>query len=313
MIRMGLKGKDLISIEELSRADIDEIIAVSGRMLSLLNDGKTSDLCRGKILANLFFEPSTRTRMSFESAMYRLSGNVTGFSDALCTSVRKGETISDTVRMAAAYGDLIVIRHPCEGAAKVAADASLVPVINAGDGGHQHPTQTLLDIFTIIREKGRIDGLNIGLFGDLKYGRTVHSLAYALSFFSGIKIYCIAPPQLKMPDYVLKRLSEKNIDFEEHEHINAIMPKLDVLYATRIQKERFGSEKEYVEVKGKHVIDNCTLASAKKDMILMHPLPRVDEIAYGVDSDLRAVYFRQASYGVPVRMALIALLLGAAE
>lgn len=305
---MTLKGHDIISIEDLSRQDLETIISVSKEMLAFAKSG--TDICKGKILASLFFEPSTRTRMSFESAMHRLGGNVIGFADGQVTSAKKGEVLSDTVRMSAAYSDIIAIRHPSEGAAKVAADASDVPVINGGDGGHQHPTQTLMDIFTIVREKGKIDGLNIGLFGDLKYGRTVHSLAYALSLFEGVRIYCISPPQLKMPAYVLNQLASKGISVSEEPDIEGVMPQLDVLYATRIQKERFGSEKEFLEVKGGYVIDKKAMLLAKKDMILMHPLPRIDEIAYEVDSDPRAVYFRQAAYGVPVRMAIIALLLG---
>ncbi len=305
---MSLKAHDIISIEDLSRADIDKILSVSETMLPLAKKG--SELCKGKILASLFFEPSTRTRLSFESAMHRLGGSVIGFSDADATSVKKGETLSDTIRMAAAYSDVIAIRCPAEGAPRVAAKVSEVPVINAGDGGHQHPTQTLMDLFTLVKEKGKIDGLNIGLFGDLKYGRTVHSLAYALSLFSGVNIYCISPEALAMPDYVLNRACEKGMDISEHRDISEVIPRLDVLYATRIQKERFGSEKEYLDARGSYVIDSKTMSQAKKDMVLMHPLPRIDEIAYEVDEDPRAVYFRQAAYGVPVRMALIALLLG---
>ncbi len=306
---MGLKGSDIISIGDMTRADIEKILSVSEKMLPLSKSG--SDICRGKILASLFFEPSTRTRMSFDSAMHRLGGGAIGFADADSTSLKKGEILSDTVRMAASYSDIIAIRHPSEGAARVAAEASDVPVINAGDGGHQHPTQTLMDIFTILKEKGKIDNLSVGLFGDLKYGRTVHSLAYALSLFSGVKIYCISPAQLKMPEYVLGNAAANGASVSEHRNIGEAIQKLDVLYATRIQKERFGSEKEYVDIKGSYRIGAQTLSQAKKDMILMHPLPRVDEIAYEVDSDPRAVYFRQAAYGLPVRMALIALLLGA--
>lgn len=305
---MSLNGKDVISIEDFSREELDQILSVSEKMISHIKNG--TSICKGKILATLFFEPSTRTRMSFESAMLRLGGNVVGFADAKATSVKKGEILTDTIRMAAAYSDIITVRHPSEGAARVSANASEVSVINAGDGGHQHPTQTILDLFTIMKEKGKIEGLNIGLFGDLKYGRTVHSLAYALSLFEGVKIYCISPEQLMMPKYVLKNLAKKNIPVIEESKIEKAIPKLDVVYATRIQKERFGSEKEYLDVKSSTIIDKKVMSLAKKDMILMHPLPRVDEISYEVDSDPRAVYFKQAAYGVPTRMALIALVLG---
>ncbi len=305
---MSLQGRDIISIEDLSHPEIDRILSVSEKMIGIQKKG--SNLCEGKILANLFFEPSTRTRMSFDSAMCRLGGKVVGFSDASTTSLKKGEILSDTVRMAASYSDIIVMRHPSEGAARVAADASASPVINAGDGGHQHPTQTLMDLFTIQKEKRKIDGLKVGLFGDLKYGRTVHSLAYALSLYSKVKIYCISPAALKMPQYVLSKLSAKGVSTSENEKVEDVISELDILYATRVQKERFGSEKEYIEAKSSYVINAGVMSRAKKDMILMHPLPRIDEIAYEVDSDPRAAYFRQAAYGVPVRMALIALLLG---
>ena len=305
---MSLQGHDIISIEDLSRDELDKILSVSNNMISLAKTG--SEIGKGKILASLFFEPSTRTRMSFESAMHRVGGSVIGFDDAESTSAKKGEILTDTIRMSAAYSDIIAIRHPSEGAAKVAAEVSDIPVINCGDGGHEHPTQTLLDLFTMQKEKGKIEGLNIGLFGDLKYGRTVHSLAYALSLFPGVKVYCISPPQLKMPPYAINHLASKGISVSEDESIEKVIPRLDVLYATRIQKERFGSEKEYLDVKGRNVIDKKVMSLAKKDMILMHPLPRIDEIAYEVDSDPRSVYFRQAGYGVPVRMAVIALLLG---
>ena len=307
-ILMSLKVKDVISIEDFSREELGKVLSVSEKMISYIENG--TSICKGKILATLFFEPSTRTRMSFESAMLRLGGNVVGFADAKATSVKKGEILTDTIRMAAAYSDIIAIRHPSEGAARVSANASDVPVINAGDGGHQHPTQTILDLFTIMKEKGKIDGLKIGLFGDLKYGRTVHSLAHALSLFDNVKIYCISPEQLRMPKYVLKSLAEKNISVIEESKIEKAIPNLDVVYATRIQKERFGSEKEYLDVKSSTIIDKKVMSLAKKDMILMHPLPRVDEISYEVDSDPRAVYFKQAAYGVPTRMALIALVLG---
>lgn len=305
---MDFKGRDIINIKDFSRKELDHILSVSEKMLPLSKKG--SELCRGKILANLFFEPSTRTRLSFETAMARLGGSTIGFADADSTSGKKGEVLGDTIRVVDGYADLIVIRHPKEGSAKIAADFATAPVINAGDGGHEHPTQTILDLFTIKKEKGKIDNMSIGFVGDLKYGRTVHSLANALSKYSGIEITCIAPEALKMPRHLISHLKATGIRVTEKDSIDNIK-NLDVIYATRIQKERFGSEKEYMDVKGSYYIDEKTMRNAKDDAILMHPLPRVDEIRYPVDSDKRSVYFRQAHYGLPTRMALIALLLGA--
>ncbi|MFH1127762.1 MAG: aspartate carbamoyltransferase [archaeon] len=305
---MNFKGKDIINIEDLSRKELDHILSVSEKMIPIIKKGST--LCKGKILANLFFEPSTRTRLSFSSAMLRLGGNTIGFADPNSTSGKKGEVLADAIRVIDGYADIIVMRHPIEGSAKVAADFADAPVINAGDGGHHHPTQTILDLFTIKKELGKIDGLNVGFCGDLKYGRTVHSLACALSKYKDVEITCISPESLKMPRYVINHLKMNGIHVTERENIEKSIEDLDVVYATRIQKERFGSEKEYLDVKGSYYIDENTMKKAKEKMILMHPLPRVDEIRYSVDSDRRAVYFKQAHYGVPTRMALIALLLG---
>ncbi len=308
---MNFKGRDIINIEDLSRKELDHILSVSDKMLPLIEKG--TNLCKGKILATLFFEPSTRTRLSFESAMFRLGGKVIGFADSKATSEKKGEVLADTIRTIDGYADIIVIRHPIEGSAKVAKDYAKIPVINGGDGGHHHPTQTVLDLFTIKKGKGKIDNLTIGFCGDLKYGRTVHSLAYALAKYKNIKITCIAPKSLEMPRYVINHMKKNGIHVTERTSIEKSIEDLDVLYATRIQKERFGSEKEYTDIKGSYYIDQDIMKKAKKDMILMHPLPRVDEIRYDIDSDKRAVYFRQAHYGIPTRMALIALLLGAVK
>ncbi len=308
---MNFKGRDIINIEDLSRKELDHILSVSDKMFPLIKKG--SNLCKGKVLAALFFEPSTRTRLSFETAMARLGGSVIGFAEPGATSAKKGEVLGDTIRTIDGYADIIVMRHPIEGSAKVAADYAKVPVINAGDGGHHHPTQTIMDLFTIKKEKGKIDGLNIGLCGDLKYGRTVHSLAYALMKYKNVEVTCIAPESLEMPRYIINQLKMNGVHVIEKSSIEKAIEDLDVLYATRIQKERFGSEKEYMDVKGSYYIDEDIMKKAKDDMILMHPLPRVDEIRYGIDNDKRAVYFRQAHYGVPTRMAMIALLLGAVK
>ncbi len=308
---LDFKGRDIINIEDLSRKELDHILSVSSKMLPLVKKG--SALCKGKILATLFFEPSTRTRLSFESAMSRLGGKVIGFADPSATSEKKGEVLADSIRTIDGYVDLIVIRHPQEGSAKVAADYAKVPVINGGDGGHHHPTQTILDLFTIKEEKGKIDKLSIGFCGDLKYGRTVHSLAYALAKYKDIEVTCIAPKALEMPRYVINHMKMNGIHVMEKDSIEETIEDLDVLYATRIQKERFGSEKEYTDIKGSYYIDENIMKKAKANMILMHPLPRVDEIRYEIDDDERSVYFKQAHYGVPTRMALIALLLGAVK
>lgn len=285
------------------------------RLFDLANDiehnpQKYSHACDGKILATCFYEPSTRTRLSFESAMTRLGGRVIGFSDAASSSASKGESVSDTIRIISCYADICAMRHPKEGAPMVAAAFSGIPVINAGDGGHQHPTQTLTDLMTIRSLKGRMDNLTIGLCGDLKFGRTVHSLINALVRYDNIRFIFISPDELRVPDYITEMLKEKNIPYEEVIRLEEIMPRLDLLYMTRVQKERFFNEEDYVRLKDFYVLDKAKLSLAPADMLVLHPLPRVNEISVDVDDDPRAVYFRQAQYGVYVRMALILTLLG---
>jgi len=294
---------DVISIKDFDKAEIEQVLINAKIMEGSL---RGTDLLEGKILATLFFEPSTRTRLSFESAMKRLGGKVIGFSEATATSVAKGETLQDTVRMAEQYSDIIVIRHPKDGSARLAAEAASVPVINAGDGANQHPTQTLLDLYTIKKELQRIDGLTIGMMGDLKYGRTVHSLVYALSWYD-IDLQFISPPTLEMPSYIKADLTKKGIAFREIGDMKDIT--VDILYVTRIQKERFPDPEEYEKVKGSYRITMDTLDYLKKAKI-MHPLPRVDEIDPEIDRTSSALYFKQAWNGVPVRMALLASLLG---
>ena len=268
------------------------------------------DACRGKVLGSLFYEPSTRTNLSFSTAMMRLGGSVVGFSDPNATSASKGETLKDTINMVSSYADMIVMRNPREGAAKVASLYSSVPVINAGDGGHQHPTQTLTDLLTIRSLKGRLDHFTIGLCGDLKFGRTVHSLVRALSRYEGVNFIFISPEELKVPDYIKEDVLEaNNIPYQEVERIEDVMPELDVLYMTRVQKERFFNEEDYVRLKDFYILNNQKMKLAKDDMIVMHPLPRVNEISVEVDKDPRAAYFRQVQYGVYARMALILTLL----
>lgn len=301
--------KDLVNISDLSNENIDYLFEVADQMLDRLQKKESMDLCRGKILATLFYEPSTRTRFSFESAMYRLGGNVIGFSGTEGTSVSKGETLADTIQTVANYSDIIAIRHPNEGSAKIASIYSRVPVINGGDGGHQHPTQTLLDLFTIQKKKGTLKGLNVMISGDLKFGRTTHSLAIALARF-GANLFFASPPGLEMPDYIVNTLHETyHMDPESSNDIRVFMDKSDVVYMTRVQRERLG-EMEYIKYRGSYVLTKEIMAIAKKDTIILHPLPRVDEIAREVDQDPRALYFEQAFNGVPVRMALIAILLG---
>ena len=284
------------------------------KLFDLANDieahpEKYAHSCAGKIMATCFYEPSTRTRLSFESAMTRLGGSVIGFSDANSSSAAKGESVSDTIRVISCYADICAMRHPKEGAPMVASEKSTIPVINAGDGGHQHPTQTLTDLLTIRSLKGRLDNFTIGLCGDLKFGRTVHSLINALVRYEGIKFIFISPEELRVPDYITDMLREKNIPYEEVIRLEQVMPDLDFLYMTRVQKERFFNEEDYIRLKDFYILDTAKMDLAKKDMLVLHPLPRVNEISVEVDSDPRAGYFKQAQYGVYVRMALILTLL----
>ena len=275
-----------------------------------MNRAKYAHVCDGKKLATLFFEPSTRTRLSFESAMLSLGGSVLGVSSADSSSAAKGESVADTIRMISCYSDICAMRHPKEGSAFVAASKSSIPVINAGDGGHQHPTQTLTDLLTIYSLKGRLDNMTVGLCGDLKFGRTVHSLIHALVRYTGIKFVLISPPELRVPDYIREDvLDAHNIEYRETTSLEDAMKELDILYMTRIQRERFFNEEEYIRMKDYYVLDKEKMKQAKEDMFVLHPLPRVNEIATEVDDDPRAAYFRQAQYGVYVRMALIMTLL----
>lgn len=290
------------TVEELDKLfDLADDIAV--------NPSKYAHACEGKKLASCFYEPSTRTRLSFEAAMLNLGGQVLGFSDAASSSASKGESVSDTIRIISCYADICAMRHPKEGAPMVAASRSGIPVINAGDGGHQHPTQTLTDLLTIRALKGRLGNFTIGLCGDLKFGRTVHSLISALIRYSGIRFIFISPPELKVPDYMTDLLKEKRIEYEEVIRLEDCMSDLDLLYMTRVQRERFFNEEDYVRLKDFYILNNAKMALAKNDMLVLHPLPRVNEISVEVDDDPRAVYFKQAQYGVYVRMALIMTLL----
>jgi aspartate carbamoyltransferase catalytic subunit len=306
---MEFQGRDIISIEDFSRQEIDHILDVSRTMEPLAS--KSSDMLKGKILATLFFEPSTRTRLSFESAMLKLGGSNIGFADVQSTSVKKGESLADTVRVVESYADVIALRHGLEGAAKLAAQFSKVPIINGGTGAEEHPTQAFTDLYTMRKEKGKIDGLKIALIGDLRYGRTVHSLAYALALYN-VELYLVSPESLRMRKDVLQTIKNR-IPVTEDANLEAIMPKIDVLYVTRIQKERFPDAAEYSKVKGAYKIDLKTLQKARKDLIIMHPLPRVDEIAPEVDNTPQARYFQQAFNGIVVRMALLSLVLGVVQ
>lgn len=300
--------RSLISILDLSVAEIDELVATANDIIA--NPKKYSEICRGKKLATLFFEPSTRTRLSFESAMYELGGNVIGFSEAQSSSVAKGESVADTAKTISCYADIIAMRHPKEGAPLVAANNASIPVINAGDGGHNHPTQTLTDLLTISREKGRFDNLTIGFCGDLKFGRTVHSLIEAMSRYEGIKFVLISPEELKVPSYVKNEAIKKRaIPYEQTTDLEAVMPKLDILYMTRVQRERFFNEEDYLRLKDSYILTPQKLKNAKEDLCIMHPLPRVNEISVAIDDDPRACYFKQVLYGKYVRMALILKLL----
>ena len=296
--------KHLIDIKDLSTQEIEELIKVANDIIQ--NKEKYSHKCNGKKLAALFFEPSTRTRLSFEAAMLELGGNVLGFSEANSSSASKGESVADTIRVVGCYADIIVMRHPKEGAPLVAAEKSIVPIINAGDGGHNHPTQTLTDLLTIQREKGRLENLTIGLCGDLKFGRTVHSLITAMSRYKNIKFILISPKELKIPEYLKEETLEKNnIEYCQTNDIEEYMEQLDILYMTRVQKERFFNEEDYIRLKDYYILNKEKLEKAKKDLCIMHPLPRVNEISVNVDEDPRAAYFRQAENGKYIRMALI--------
>lgn len=300
--------RHLLDTTDLSLQEIDDMISLAMDIIS--NRDKYSHVCDGKKLATLFFEPSTRTRLSFEAAMYELGGNVLGFSEAASSSASKGETVEDTIRIVSNYADIIAMRHPLEGAPRVATTKTLVPIINAGDGGHAHPTQTLTDLLTIYREKGALENLTIGLCGDLKFGRTVHSLIKAMCRYKNIKFVLIAPNELQVPDYIIKDVLEPSgAKYVQVEQMEAVMPDLDILYMTRIQRERFFSEDEYLKHKDAFILDLPKLDNAKSDLTIMHPLPRVNEITSEVDDDLRAKYFEQALNGKYIRMALIITLL----
>jgi aspartate carbamoyltransferase catalytic subunit len=300
--------RHLLSPLDFSVAELDELFNVAYDIS--LNPEKYSDVCRGKKLATLFYEPSTRTRLSFEAAMLNLGGSVLGFSEATSSSASKGESVSDTIRVISCYADICAMRHPKEGAPLVAAINSGIPVINAGDGGHQHPTQTLTDLMTIKSLTGKLGNITIGLCGDLKFGRTVHSLINSLVRYEGIKFVLISPKELRVPDYIRDDvIKANNVEFVELENLEDAMPELDVLYMTRIQRERFFNEEEYMRMKGFYILDNAKMKLAKDDMLVLHPLPRVNEISVEVDKDPRAAYFKQAQYGVYVRMALIMKLL----
>ena len=301
--------RNLIDIQDLSVKEIEELIAVANDIID--NPEKYREKCKYKKLATLFFEPSTRTRLSFEAAMYELGGNVLGFSEAQSSSAAKGESVADTVRTVGCYADIIAMRHPKEGAPLVASTSCEVPIINAGDGGHNHPTQTLTDLLTIKRETGRLHDLTVGFCGDLKFGRTVHSLISALSRYTGIKIVLISPEELKLPSYIKdEALKAKNIPYEQTTDLESVMPELDILYMTRVQRERFFNEEDYLRLKDSYILTPDKLKNAKQTLRILHPLPRVNEISRDVDKDERACYFRQVKYGKFIRMALILMLLG---
>lgn len=300
--------RHLIDPMDLSVQEMDEILDLANDII--LHKEKYQNVCNHKKLATLFFEPSTRTRLSFEAAMMELGGNVIGFSSASSSSTSKGESVSDTIRTVGCYSDIIAMRHPKEGAPLVASLKSIVPIINAGDGGHNHPTQTLTDLLTISCEKGRLENLTIGLCGDLKFGRTVHSLITAMSRYNNIKFVLISPDELKIPEYLKEEVLEKNnIEYIETNNIEEYMDKLDILYMTRVQRERFFNEEDYIRLKDYYILNKNKLEKAKKDLCIMHPLPRVNEISTEVDDDPRACYFKQVKYGKYIRMALILKLL----
>ncbi|HHV38458.1 MAG TPA: aspartate carbamoyltransferase [Tepidimicrobium sp.] len=306
-----LKGRHLIDPKDFSIEELESILELAEEIIN--NQGDFKNLCDEKILGTLFYEPSTRTRFSFEAAMIRLGGRVIGFAEPGSSSVMKGESIPDTIRTVASYVDIIAMRHPKEGAPKYASYYSSVPIINAGDGGHQHPTQTLTDLLTIKEVKGRLSNLTIGLCGDLKFGRTVHSLIKAMSRYEGVKFVLISPNELQIPEYIRTEvLTNKGIPFMEIERLEEVMDSLDILYMTRVQKERFFNEADYIRLKDSYILDRDKLKLAKDDLSILHPFPRVNEISYEIDEDPRACYFDQLKYGMYVRMALIAKLLGVA-
>ena len=301
--------ENLIDIMQLSTEEIDELVKTGCDIME--HPAEYAHKCDGKILATLFFEPSTRTRLSFESAMLSLGGQVLGFSSAASSSASKGESVADTIRVVSAYCDIIAMRHPKEGAPLVATQHSLVPVINAGDGGHNHPTQTLTDLMTIHKEKGHVDNLTVGFCGDLKFGRTVHSLVAAMSRYTGVRFVFVSPEELKLPRYVKEQyVKSKNIPYTQSTSLEEVMPELDILYMTRVQKERFFNEEDYLRLKDMYILTPDKLANAKEDLRILHPLPRVNEISVAVDEDPRACYFKQAQNGRYIRMALIMKLLG---
>ena len=300
--------RSLIDILDFSVDELQELIDTANDIIA--HPEQYSERCRGKKLATLFFEPSTRTRLSFEAAMYELGGNVIGFAEAKSSSAAKGESVADTARVISCYADIIAMRHPKEGAPLVAAMNASIPVINAGDGGHNHPTQTLADLLTIYREKGRLDHLTVGFCGDLKFGRTVHSLINALSRYEGIKVVLISPEELKLPSYVKKDvLAANNIPYVQTTDLESVMPDLDILYMTRVQRERFFNEEDYLRLKDSYILTPERLRNAKADLSILHPLPRVNEISVAIDDDPRACYFKQVLYGKYMRMALILKLL----
>ena len=300
--------RSVIDIKELSVSEIDELVSVAKDIIA--NPEKYAHRCDGKKLATLFFEPSTRTRLSFEAAMYELGGNVLSMASASSSSASKGESVADTAQVISCYADIIAMRHPKEGAPMVAAMNASIPVINAGDGGHNHPTQTLADLLTISREKGRFDNLTVGFCGDLKFGRTVHSLISAMERYEGVKFVLISPDELTVPDYVKRELDKKGVPYVETSDLMSVMPELDILYMTRVQQERFFNEEDYLRLRDSYILTPEKLESAKSDMIVMHPLPRVNEISVAVDRDPRACYFKQVLNGKYMRMALILKLLG---
>jgi len=307
-IVLSLKGKSLIEPLNFTVAEMDELFNEAERIIASPKD--YAEVCKGYLLATLFYEPSTRTRFSFEAAMLRLGGQIIGFSEPNSSAVAKGESIADTIRTVECYADIAVMRHPKEGSATVAAASANFPVINAGDGGHHHPTQTLTDLLTIRLKHGNFNNLTVGMCGDLKFGRTVHSLIRALLRYTGVKFVLVSPDELKVPEYVRAGMEQKGVDFIETQDLTAVMPQLDVLYMTRVQRERFFNEEDYVRLKDRYILDMAKLNNAKESLMILHPLPRVNEIAVEVDDDPRAMYFQQAKNGMYVRMALIMALLG---